>query len=247
MFAVPAECAAAFPQARAALRELAAPLDVHAFRFREFGRGQLKGFGVSPDAAFQMALQLAYHRVHGRVAPTYETAHTRLFARGRTETIRSCSLASAALCKAWAASGTPPSVLAALFRDACRAHVAYTHAAMKGAAVDRHLLGLRLAARELGLPPPAFFADKGFTESTTFRLSTSSIGMAHQTYPCFGPVVADGFGVCYNLRPTELLAGVTCYTAGTGHTAAQFGAVLADVLRDLRRVIQQAGTGPAKL
>jgi hypothetical protein len=32
--------------------------------------------------------QLAYYRLHGRPCATYETAHTRLFARGRTETIR---------------------------------------------------------------------------------------------------------------------------------------------------------------
>jgi hypothetical protein len=54
--------------------------------------------------------------------------------------------------------------------------------AMNGEGVDRHLFGLRRAARELGLPVPEFFADKGYTESTHFRLSTSSISMAHSRY-----------------------------------------------------------------
>jgi carnitine O-acetyltransferase len=31
----------------------------------------------------QMALQLAYYRLHGRVPPTYETAQTRKFQFGR--------------------------------------------------------------------------------------------------------------------------------------------------------------------
>ena len=46
---------------------------------------------LSPDAYIQMAMQLAYRRMHGRGTPTYETASTRLFHHGRTETIRTYS------------------------------------------------------------------------------------------------------------------------------------------------------------
>lgn len=38
-----------------------------------------------------MAMQLAYRRLHGKGTPTYETASTRLFLHGRTETIRTYS------------------------------------------------------------------------------------------------------------------------------------------------------------
>jgi hypothetical protein len=41
----------------------------------------------------QMAIQLAHWRVHGEAVATYETAHTRLFYHGRTETSM-CPLAS---------------------------------------------------------------------------------------------------------------------------------------------------------
>jgi carnitine O-acetyltransferase len=46
-----------------------------------------------------MAIQLAYYRLHGRVTATYETAHTRQFHHGRTETIRVCSKESLAFVK----------------------------------------------------------------------------------------------------------------------------------------------------
>ena len=46
---------------------------------------------VSPDAYMQICLQLAYYRLHRQFAPTYETASTRKFSHGRTETCRSLS------------------------------------------------------------------------------------------------------------------------------------------------------------
>ena len=39
------------------------------------------------------------HRLHGHVAPTYESASTRKFRLGRTETIRAASLAAKAFCE----------------------------------------------------------------------------------------------------------------------------------------------------
>jgi len=44
---------------------------------------------VSPDSFIQQALQLAWYRDQGYVTATYESASTRGFLHGRTETIRS--------------------------------------------------------------------------------------------------------------------------------------------------------------
>ena len=49
---------------------------------------------LSPDAYIQMALQLAWYRTHGTFTATYETALTRLFEHGRTETIRALTAES---------------------------------------------------------------------------------------------------------------------------------------------------------
>lgn len=47
-----------------------------------------------------MALQLAWYKTRGEFTATYETALTRMFARGRTETIRTLTVDS----RAWVLS-----------------------------------------------------------------------------------------------------------------------------------------------
>lgn len=56
---------------------------------------------MSPDAYVQMVFQLAYYRIYKKPCPTYESASTRQFLHGRTETIRSCSQTSVAFTKAF--------------------------------------------------------------------------------------------------------------------------------------------------
>nr|KAG5700490.1 hypothetical protein BaRGS_013977 [Batillaria attramentaria] len=67
----------------------------------------------------------------------------------------------------------PDAAKVALLREAVKSHRKYTDEAIAGQAVDRHLLGLKLAALESGRNIPELFLDTGFTESTYFRLSTS--------------------------------------------------------------------------
>lgn len=60
----------------------------------------MKASAMSPDAYIQMALQLAYYRDAGKFNLTYEASMTRLFREGRTETVRPCTIESAAWVKA---------------------------------------------------------------------------------------------------------------------------------------------------
>jgi len=55
---------------------------------------------ASPDAYMQMAIQLGYYKQIGEPCATYETASTRQFRNGRTETTRTLSKESLAFCKA---------------------------------------------------------------------------------------------------------------------------------------------------
>jgi carnitine O-acetyltransferase len=72
--------------------------------YEGIGADVLKGAKVSPDAAIQMTLQLAYFLTHGESTPTYETASTRQFAHGRTETIRTLTAKTRRLCERWHAA-----------------------------------------------------------------------------------------------------------------------------------------------
>ena len=43
-----------------------------------YGKGEIKKLRVSPDSLMQLALQLAFYKIHEEVPKTYETAMTRL-------------------------------------------------------------------------------------------------------------------------------------------------------------------------
>lgn len=59
-----------------------------------------KSARVSPDSFIQQALQLAWYKDQGYVSATYESASTRGFLHGRTETIRSVTADSRTFVKA---------------------------------------------------------------------------------------------------------------------------------------------------
>lgn len=61
-------------------------------QFTGFGKEFMKKQKIHPDSFVQTALQWAYYKMHGKLAPTYETATMRVFYHGRTETVRSCSI-----------------------------------------------------------------------------------------------------------------------------------------------------------
>ena len=53
------------------------PWDTSMLYFVVAGKTQLKKYKVSPDAVFQIALQLAYFRLYKTFVATYESASTR--------------------------------------------------------------------------------------------------------------------------------------------------------------------------
>lgn len=146
---------------------LVADSDHDVLYFTTFGGDEIQRVsGYPPDAFVQLAMQLAYYRIHGRTTPVYETALTRSFHHGRTETIRGLTRESFAFVLAcgpgkgqtW--GGYPvkkgverrdidevppawPSSLRVLLISALRAHALLTRAAIAGRGIDRHLLGLR--------------------------------------------------------------------------------------------------------
>lgn len=155
---------------------------------------------VSPDAFVQMAIQLAYYKVHGKCVATYESAQTRAFFHGRTENVRTLSTLSVAFCKTFEdKNATAEDKIAALTR-AIAGHVAYMNEASAGSGIDRHLLALRLLAGAAG-EKPALFDDPAFSRSMHFQLSTSNLTPAPEFFGGFGPMYLDGYGVAYALRP----------------------------------------------
>ena len=146
-----------------------------------------------------MALQLAWHRTRGEFTATYETALTRAFAHGRTETIRTLSTDS----RAWVLamvdarsdvspfpSRSPRGLLTdakpqnatrlELLRRAIQTHTATTRQAATGRGIDRHLLGLHLMLQQEAGESHPLFEDTLFVESQTWKLSTSGLSAGQQ-------------------------------------------------------------------
>lgn len=94
-----AETLSAIKEADADAQILRSDLHLRILVHDNYGKGFMKKCRLSPDAYIQMALQLAYYRDAGRFSLTYEASMTRLFREGRTETVRPCTIESAAFVK----------------------------------------------------------------------------------------------------------------------------------------------------
>lgn len=92
-----AEIDAAIRHAEATALAICEDADVGVLHYEGYGSVGIRdasGGKTSADAWVQMAMQLAYFRMHGRWCGTYETGSTRAFRMGRTECIRTCSVDS---------------------------------------------------------------------------------------------------------------------------------------------------------
>ncbi|XP_055338487.1 carnitine O-acetyltransferase-like isoform X2 [Paramacrobiotus metropolitanus] len=212
-------------------------VDLDVLDFTDYGKDFIKSRKYSPDSYFQMALQLAYYRLYNQIPPTYESASTRQFAHGRTETIRSASEESMKFVKA-VVEGAGSKASKNLLTEAVNAHKKYGAEASKGAGVDRHLLGLKLTAVENGYNIPPFMMDVGYTTSTHWKLSTSQGNSDLKSYMCYGPAVADGFGCCYNPMHDRIIAGITATRSYPGTNAKRFMETVGDTFLDMKRLIE---------
>ncbi|KAK5664662.1 Carnitine O-acetyltransferase mitochondrial [Batrachochytrium dendrobatidis] len=173
--------------------------DLRVVVFESYGKNLVKKFQVSPDAYAQMAIQLAYYKMYGVCKATYESAQTKKYAYGRTETCRSVSIESVAWVKAMEDPLVPISVKGEMGRKAIASQSSYMAAAVEGRGVDRHLLGLRFLIKA-DEPKPALFTDPAYAMSCHWNLSTSQITSEYYDGYGWGQVVSDGYGIAYQVK-----------------------------------------------
>ena len=101
-----------------------------------------------------------------RPFPTYETATTRYFYHGRTETVRSCTREALELAKAAEEAGNAAGDLKPLLDRAVARHDHLMDLGKHGLGCDRHLLGLSVAAAldEDDDTLPDIFTDPAFVK-----------------------------------------------------------------------------------
>uniref|UniRef100_P43155-3 Isoform 3 of Carnitine O-acetyltransferase n=1 Tax=Homo sapiens TaxID=9606 RepID=P43155-3 len=213
-------------------------LDITVMVFHHFGKDFPKSEKLSPDAFIQMALQLAYYRIYGQACATYESASLRMFHLGRTDTIRSASMDSLTFVKAMDDSSVTEHQKVELLRKAVQAHRGYTDRAIRGEAFDRHLLGLKLQAIEDLVSMPDIFMDTSYAIAMHFHLSTSQVPAKTDCVMFFGPVVPDGYGVCYNPMEAHINFSLSAYNSCAETNAARLAHYLEKALLDMRALLQ---------
>lgn len=199
--------------------------------YQGYGKGLIKKFRTSPDAYVQLVIQLAYHKMHGRNRPTYESAATRRFQLGRTETCRSVSDESVAFCSAMADSAAADSDRVELFRKAAAAHIEYISAASEGKGVDRHLFGLKRLL-EPGEDLPAIYKDPAYGYSTSWFLSTSQLSSEYFNGYGWSQVIDQGFGIAYMINENSLNFNIVSKGLGC-QKMSHYLREAADDIRDL--------------
>ncbi|KAJ3112172.1 hypothetical protein HDU96_004873 [Phlyctochytrium bullatum] len=157
---------------------------------------------ASPDAFVQVAMQTTWARLHKVPTAVYESASTRLFKHGRTETGRSLTVDTWRFASNF--DKADPSTLRDLFVAAIKSQSDYMRAATFGKGVDRHLLGLRTLIQEGEKDKATLFNDPAYIKSMYFKLSSSNMSPGSHFYGGFGPVVPEGYGINYAIGKTNL-------------------------------------------
>lgn len=215
--------------------------DLSVLDFTGYGKEEIKQYNSSPDAWAQMCIQLAYYKLYGQACATYESAQTRKFKLGRTETIRSASPESLAFTQAMCDPSVSDEERYRKYQAAAMQHVAYAKAAAEGQGVDRHMFGLKRMLRD-GEELPAVFKDPMNATSGTWILSTSQISSKVFDAWGFGEVTPKGFGIAYAIKDHALTFTVMCLKQS--HSASRFTHFLNEAVIELRGMHDRLATKP---
>jgi hypothetical protein len=211
--------------ASAAVGKLIHASDIATLQFHHFGSSFLKRYKLTPDFFMQQAIQLAHYKMHKHVPAIYETAHTRLFYHGRTETIRSLTNDSLAFVKTMESDASESAKWDALLK-AIGTHKDTLIQSLMAQGVDRHMMGLYIVSEMSGISPrPSIFSDKAYELSKKYLISTSNISGGPGASPIWGGFSAmynEGYGICYALQDDRINVSITCYHVCKETSAAEF-------------------------
>ena len=229
--------------------------------FQEFG-------GCSPDGILQILFKLTYAKIHGWKGHgkggvyVYESCQTKSFLCGRTEVIRTATLASNQFVDYMMEhellhKNININVARDLFQKAAKKHVDIAKLASNGQGVDRHLFSLfRLAEMEDGggkggggKQLPSIFMDPAWSLSNTSVLSTSNLSSESFHGMGYGPVVKHGYGLAYGICQDTLYFGISNFVThevegvegveGEGEKEKKsggFGGVMLESMNDISKV-----------
>ncbi|XP_003969371.1 carnitine O-acetyltransferase b [Takifugu rubripes] len=213
-------------------------LDVNVFNFKRFGKELPKQHRLSPHSFIQVAMQLAYYRVHNEVCATCDMVSQRMFRGGRTEFVRSPINQTLRFILAFDDASLSREAKVQLFREAVDAYSELIAQAFKGHGIDRHLLGLKLQAIEEGYSIPKVFMDTAYGVATHWKLRTGQVPANTDSVMCFGPLVPDGYAICYNPQADHVHFSITAFNCCEETNAEKLALTLKDTLCRLQELLQ---------
>uniref|UniRef100_A0A8B9L9K5 Carnitine O-acetyltransferase b n=1 Tax=Astyanax mexicanus TaxID=7994 RepID=A0A8B9L9K5_ASTMX len=202
-------------------------LDITCFNFQRFGKEFPKKLRFSPNSFIQMAIQLAYYRSNSS-------------ARKKKKKNLSGQNALATPPISFTHNIIKSDTVIILNKIKllvfCKADILALH----GQGIDRHLLGLKLQAIEEGLSIPRMFMDTAYGLATHWKLRTGQVPTNTDSVMCFGPLVPDGYAVCYNPQPDHVHFSVTAFNCCEDTNAEKLAVTLESTLQDLQDLLQPA-------
>ncbi|KAL2731393.1 carnitine O-acetyltransferase-like isoform X1 [Vespula squamosa] len=201
------------------------------FTFNEFGKNEIKKCKTSPDSFIQIAMQVVYYKLHNKAPCHYESAGLRRFRKARTECIRSTSTESVSFAKAMSKDGcTDEKQLKEMMFKAINRHKDTASEASLGQGVDRHLYGLKMIATIESMDIPELYKDVAYIRSTYYDLTSSQVPFKTSSFMCYGAVVPDGYGCCYNPRDNDILFGCSTFKSCSDADVTKFANTLKETL-----------------
>ncbi|CAM5105343.1 unnamed protein product [Natator depressus] len=112
-----------------------------------------------------------------------------------------------------------------------------------GQGIDRHLLGLKLAAIGDGQRLPGIFMDTAYAIATHCRLLTGQVSSRSDCLMVYGPQVPDGYGVCYNPLDAHVNFAITAFNCCHETHARRLARALHRVLDQLACLLGESPGG----
>ncbi|RIB11895.1 hypothetical protein C2G38_2259827 [Gigaspora rosea] len=177
-----------------------------------------------------MAIQLTYYKCHGEPCPTDEPVTTRGFLHGRLETLKTCSMDTVEFTKVFC----DPKV------KAIKSHTENMISVINGHGIDCHLIGLQSQIRDEEKSRATLFTDPSYyAQSIRYKLSSSNMGPALCFHTGFGPLVPDGYAICYIFEKDKLKINIISWKKCKETDSVIFRKALEESLDDLREILSQ--------
>jgi len=190
--------------------------DLHVMHFNHFGRNWVKQACFSPDAFIQVALQVTFYKLCGRLTCSYESASLRHFRQGRLEIIRSNT--PQVLNLARVLCNQLPNVeeknKSDYLKAAINKQVQVMNYVLNGEGIDNHLTALKevvVCSKSWNKKNikttsvmPQIFTNCSFEQFNKFELVSSQVPSRQGIITGYGPLEQKGFACCYNPLPDQI-------------------------------------------